>query len=80
MAGKFLGSIFAIIARGIEGVNTTQISAKVRDEPEESVRKGPRWMATPQPSLLAGLFCMALFFGAGSAGAFAQTLPSLENG
>jgi RHS repeat-associated protein len=148
MVRKFLGAIFAIIARAIERL-ITQISAAIRDEhkelvewtidgqvsillclvPEQLMRlgkqsvamliavlvvfssfaqaqvsgeglllvagllailgmgaaavwllKSPTEMATPQPSFVALLFCLALFLGAGSTGAFAQTQPNLENG
>src|SRR5205807_1174674 len=62
------GSIFVIIARiarPIERVSVPQISPKIH---------------RPQPSPVAGLFCLALLFTLGSAGAFAQTQPNLENG
>jgi RHS repeat-associated protein len=65
MPRKFLGFIFAIIAGAIERVSFTQIWAKI-----------PR----PQSSFLASLFCLALLFSVGGAGAFAQTQPNLENG
>jgi YD repeat-containing protein len=42
--------------------------------------KSPAWMATPQPSSIVGLLCLALFLGAGSVGAFAQSQPNTENG
>jgi RHS repeat-associated protein len=65
MPRKFLGFIFAIIAGAIERVSFTQIWDKI-----------PR----PQPSFVASLFCLALLFTVGGAGAFAQTQPNLENG
>jgi RHS repeat-associated protein len=42
--------------------------------------KSPALMDRPQPSLMVGLFCLALFLSAGSVGAFAQSQPNTENG